>query len=72
MNLIKWLFYIGIGFIVIALIAYLFSRWGITLGKLPGDIKSEKYRVYFPIVSSIVISVILTVVVNLIVYLFRK
>lgn len=72
MNFAKWLFFIGLGFIVVALLFYLFTKMGIPLGKLPGDIKSEKYRIYFPIVTSIVISIILTVLVNLFFYLFRK
>jgi hypothetical protein len=67
MNIAKWLLFIGLGFIVLALFFYLF-------GKLPGDIriKGEKYEFYFPIVTSIVVSIILTIVINLFFYLFRK
>lgn len=67
MNVAKWFFFIGISFIVVALVIYLFP-------KLPGniDIKGEKYRVYFPIVTSLVLSIILTILLNLFFYLFRK
>jgi len=70
----KWFFYIGIGFIIIALLIFLFSKLGIPFGKLPGDIriKGKKYGLYFPIVTSIVLSILLTLLLNLILYFFRK
>lgn len=74
MSFAKWFLYLGLAFIGISLLIFLFSKLGISLGKLPGDlsIKGEKYRVYFPIVTSIVISLILTVLLNLFFYFFRK
>ncbi len=74
MVITKWLFYIGFGFIALGLLAYLFHKIGIPLGRLPGDIaiKKEKYGIYFPIVTSIVVSIILTVLVNLFLWLSRK
>lgn len=74
MTFAKWIFYIGIGFIVIAALIFLISKLGLPIGKLPGDIriKGEKYAVYFPIVSSIIISILLTILLNLFFYLFRK
>lgn len=40
------------------------------LGRLPGDIviEKERFRFYFPIVTSIILSVILTILLNI----FRK
>ncbi len=60
-----------IGGIVLFLIGggiYLAARFGIPLGRLPGDIRIERENgsFYFPITSSILISVILTIVVNVI------
>ncbi|MBS0629238.1 MAG: DUF2905 domain-containing protein [Verrucomicrobia bacterium] len=74
MNIAKWLFFIGIGCLVVAGLIFLFTKLGIPIGKLPGDIriKGEKYGIYFPIVTSLVISIILTVLLNLFFYLFRK
>ena len=70
----KWFFYIGIGFIGMALLIYFFTKIGFPLGKLPGDIqfKGEKYGIYFPIVTSLILSIVLTLILNLILWLFRK
>lgn len=74
MTIAKWLFFIGVGFLVVAFLFFLFTKMGIPLGKLPGDlkIKGEKYGIYFPIVTSLVISVILTLLLNLFFWFFRK
>ncbi len=74
MNIAKWFFYVGLECLVIALLAYMFSKMGSPYWKLPGDIKikGEKYGISFPIMTSIVISIILTVLLNLFFWLFRK
>jgi len=69
--------YIMLGGIVLFLIGggvYLASKFGIPLGRLPGDIHIEGKNgsFYFPIVTSILLSIVLTVVLNLIARLFRK
>jgi hypothetical protein len=53
---------------------YLAVKFGISLGRLPGDIRieGENGSFYFPVTSSILVSVVLTIVVNLIVRLWRK
>jgi len=53
---------------------FLASRFGIPLGRLPGDIRieGENGSFYFPLTSSILVSVILTIVLNVIVRLLRK
>ena len=63
--------YLMIGGIVLFLIGggvYLTARFGIPLGRLPGDIliEGEHGSFYFPLVSSILISIILTIVLNVI------
>jgi len=63
--------YLMIGGIVLFLIGggvYLTARFGIPLGRLPGDIRieGEHGSFYFPLVSSILISIILTIVLNVI------
>ena len=63
--------YLVIGGIVLILIGggvYLAAKFGIPLGRLPGDIRieGENGSFYFPIITSILVSVILTVILNLI------
>lgn len=61
------LFFIGGGM-------YLASKFGIPLGRLPGDIRIEGDHgsFYFPLTSSILVSVILTIVLNLISRFLQK
>ena len=63
--------YLMIGGVIISLIGggiYLASKFGIPLGRLPGDIRieGENGSFYFPLASSIVVSVVLTIVLNVI------
>jgi len=69
--------YLMIGGVILFLIGggiYLASKFGIPLGRLPGDIRieGENGSFYFPIVSSIVVSVVLTIVLNVIARLLKK
>ncbi len=69
--------YLIIGGIILILIGggvYLAAKFGIPLGRLPGDIRIERANgsFYFPIVTSILLSVALTVILNIILRLFRK
>jgi hypothetical protein len=63
--------YLVLGGIVLILIGggvYLAAKFGIPLGRLPGDIRieGENGSFYFPLTSSILVSVILTIVLNVI------
>ncbi len=53
---------------------YLAAKFGLPLGRLPGDIRIEGKNgsFYFPIVTCLLLSIVLTVILNLIVRLFRK
>ena len=53
---------------------YLSAKFGLPLGRLPGDIRIEGENgvFYFPITSSILVSVALTIVVNLIKAFLKK
>lgn len=69
--------YLMIGGIVLFLIGvgvYLAAKFGLPLGRLPGDIRieGENGSFYFPVTTSILVSVVLTVVLNLIARLLRK
>jgi hypothetical protein len=69
--------YLMIGGVILFLIGggiFLASKFGIPLGRLPGDIRieGENGSFYFPVTSSILVSVILTIVLNLIARFLRK
>ena len=53
---------------------YLAAKFGIPLGRLPGDIRIEGANgsFYFPVTTSILVSVVLTIVLNVIVRLFKR
>ena len=62
--------YIMIGGIVLFLIGggvYLAAKFGLPLGRLPGDIRieGENSSFYFPITTSILVSVVLTILINI-------
>ena len=69
--------YLMLGGIIIFLIGggiYLASKFGIPLGRLPGDIRieGENGSFYFPITSSILVSIVLSVLLNLMSRLLKK
>lgn len=69
--------YLMLGGIILFLIGggiYLAAKFGIPLGRLPGDIRieGENGSFYFPITSSIVVSVLLTLILNLISRFLQK
>jgi len=69
--------YLMLGGIVLFLIGgglYLSAKFGLPLGRLPGDIHIEGANgsFYFPVTSSILVSVVLTIVLNLVLRLMKK
>lgn len=69
--------YIMLAGVVLFLIGggmYLAAKFGIPLGRLPGDIRieGENGSFYFPVTSSILVSVILSIVLNIISRLMKK
>ncbi len=69
--------YLMIGGIVLFLIGggvYLAAKFGIPLGRLPGDIRieGENGSFYFPLTRSILVSVILSILLNIITRLLKK
>lgn len=69
--------YLMIGGIILFLIgggAYLASKFGIPLGRLPGDIRieGENGSFYFPLTTSILVSIILTILLNIISRFIQK
>jgi hypothetical protein len=69
--------YLMIGGIVLFLVGggiYLSARFGLPLGRLPGDIRIERegFSFYFPLASSILVSVVLTIIINLVLRFLSK
>jgi len=69
--------YLMIGGVLLFLVGggvYLAAKFGLPLGRLPGDIRieGENGSFYFPITTSILVSVVLTIVLNLISRLLKK
>jgi hypothetical protein len=73
-NIGRYLIIAGVILILVGAGAYLAAKFGLPLGRLPGDIRIEGKNgsFYFPIVTSILLSLVLTVILNIIIRLFRK
>ncbi|MFN8399077.1 MAG: DUF2905 domain-containing protein [Anaerolineales bacterium] len=73
-NLARYLMLGGIILFLIGGGVYLAARFGIPLGRFPGDIRIEGQNgsFYFPVTSSILVSVFLTIVLNLITRFLNK
>jgi hypothetical protein len=73
-NIARWLVIGGIVLILIGGGIYLASRFGIPIGRLPGDIRIERGSgaFYFPIVTSCLLSILLTIVLNIIIRFFNR
>lgn len=69
--------YLMIGGVILFLVGggvYLAAKFGIPLGRLPGDIRieGENGSFYFPLTTSILVSVLLTIVLNVISRLLKR
>jgi len=72
-NIARFLVIGGIVLILIGGGVYLAAKFGIPLGRLPGDIRIEGKNgsFYFPVTSSVLVSLLLTVLLNLIARFFK-
>jgi hypothetical protein len=70
----KWIIAIGLGLVALGGLVWLAGRFGLPLGRLPGDVNFQNGNIsfYFPCASSIVISIVLTVLLNLALRLLRR
>jgi len=70
----RYLMFAGIALFLIGGGIYLAAKFGIPLGRLPGDIRieGENGSFYFPVTSSILVSALLTVILNLLRWLLKK
>jgi len=77
MNLESIARYLMLGGLLLFLIGggvYLAARFGLPLGRLPGDIRIEgqNFRFYFPLATSLLLSLVLTVLLNLLARWWKK
>ncbi len=68
--------YLVIGGLILILLGggvYLAVKFGIPLGRLPGDIRieGENGSFYFPITTSILVSILVTLILNLVAKFFK-
>jgi hypothetical protein len=63
----------GLLLVIVGIVVVFFARWGIPLGRLPGDFswKGRGWTVSFPLASSLVVSMLLTLLLWIISY-FRR
>jgi hypothetical protein len=73
-NIGRFLMIVGIALFLLGGGIYLAAKFGIPLGRLPGDIRIERegFSFYFPLASSILVSVVLTIVLNVILRWMKK
>jgi hypothetical protein len=73
-NIARFLVIGGIILILLGGGVYLAAKFGIPLGRLPGDINIEGKNgsFHFPIVTSLILSFVLTILLNIIIRLFRR
>ena len=72
-NIARFIILAGVVLILVGGGVYLAAKFGIPLGRLPGDIRIEGKggSFYFPITSSILVSILLTILLNLISRFFK-
>lgn len=73
-NIGRFLMIAGILLFLVGGALFLTGKFGLPLGRLPGDIRLEGQNgsFYFPLATSILVSVVLTVLLNILLRLFRK
>ncbi len=65
---------IGLATFLIGAALYAFSRFGLPLGNLPGDIRiqRENFTCLFPLATMILVSIVLTVLLNIVLRILNR
>lgn len=73
-NIARFLIIGGILLLLIGGGLFLAARFGIPVGRLPGDIRIERGNglFYFPVVTSCLLSILLTIVLNVIIRFLNR
>lgn len=64
----RWMILLGLGLAVMGGLVWLAGRFGLPLGRLPGDIYIQRdgATVYFPLASGLLVSLLLTLLINVV------
>ena len=70
----KWLFFAGLGLAALGGVVWLAGRFGLPLGRLPGDIRIERegFSLYIPLATSLLLSLGLSLALYVLGRLFRR
>lgn len=70
----KWIIFAGLALAALGGAIWLAGRFGLPLGRLPGDIRIERpgFSLYLPIATSILVSLGLTLLLNVLGRLFKR
>ena len=65
----RWVVVLGLGLAVVGGLLWLAGRWGLPLGRLPGDLHfgSGSWSCFVPLGTTILLSLLLTVLLNLLI-----
>ncbi len=74
MGLARVLILLGITLLVVGIALYVMARFGISVGRLPGDIvlRRGNFTIAIPIVTSILLSILLTIGLNILFRLLNR
>ncbi len=72
--LARWFIIFGIVLLVVGGLLYLLAHYGVTFGRLPGDVHIQRgnFTCILALGTSILLSIVLTLVLNLIVRIINK
>jgi hypothetical protein len=70
----RWIIIAGIVLIIVGVLIAIASRFGIPLGRLPGDIfiQGKNASCIMPIASMLVLSLLLTIILNILIRFFNR
>jgi hypothetical protein len=73
-NIARLLMFAGIALFLVGGAVFLAAKFGLPLGRLPGDIRIENGNstFYFPLATSILVSIVLTILLNVIGRFLKK
>jgi hypothetical protein len=73
-SLSRWLIVVGLALAAAGAIVWLLGRSGISLGRLPGDLRFSvgSGSCFLPLATSLILSLVLTLLLNLILRLLHK
>jgi len=73
-SIARWVILTGVAIIIIGIGLWLAGRFGLPLGRLPGDIHIERngFSCFIPLASSILLGLLLTFVLNIFLRIIKR